>query len=633
MSQSEPHSNQPRTTASHKDKEKSVPRDPAPQVRAALPADGRIRNRLVTPPRNPTDGPRVINTPNSRGLRSVSLISPTAKDLDSWLMQDLQDTMLTADMLDMILECVRRCRKDGSTTDKGGPGNAEKNFSDPTTKEEEGEGGDGAQDAHDKHEADDEHETRDEPRAHGEQEAHGDQDALGGQEDVSMKPDLQDLIDSLPILGECLRKVSPLCNPDWEYLDGEKNHSSTAQHIRDRIHEYRIATAEKDRYKPLILLFNKILQATRDLDLPLRSAPRGIHIMFHNTSNSQQVGLSSKSRPDFGIFRSTDVNTRSSNPRPDGAEAHDMWDAHAFTTATVSPRGPRAYTYGQQLSAGEVKVFGKPLAEPPQWYTVDPDNIHLTYVPAIPPSTCKDQDHLQSEASLGTGNPDAVLTDSNALRSVASTSTRGTFIRSRSSAQQSAVSSIRITPLPSTSTSSKRKAGDALGSKAKRRRIQGDPTQSEGAMLQQITRYAYDILGSSISRTHVVNLTVNGEYSFPTHDIIRIWWFDKEKVIQSTGLNFILDLPLLVVLLATFQRFDYQDWGVGTFLTPERPKDDNSVTTDSDSRVEHAPTPTSNADSTTTADAILGSPGGPHWFSFSKTRIRIDTSNPAFEGL
>lgn len=49
-------------------------------------------------------------------------------------------------------------------------------------------------------------------------------------------------------------------------------------------------------------------------------------------------------------------------------------------------------------------------------------------------------------------------------------------------------------------------------------------------------------------------------------DNIWLWWYDRQGVIQSTGFNFIQNLPHYLLLLLCFQRFELEDWGINTDL-------------------------------------------------------------------
>lgn len=98
-------------------------------------------------------------------------------------------------------------------------------------------------------------------------------------------------------------------------------------------------------------------------------------------------------------------------------------------------------------------------------------------------------------------------------------------------------------------------------------------------------------------------------------------------MIQSTGLNFILDLPLLLVLLATLQRFNYADWGIGTFLTPQQPGEDISLMDNSNSDEVHEATFALESARQSEPRDILESTDQ-LWFSFPSAHVKLDMMNP-----
>ncbi|CAE6421160.1 unnamed protein product [Rhizoctonia solani] len=52
---------------------------------------------------------------------------------------------------------------------------------------------------------------------------------------------------------------------------------------------------------------------------------------------------------------------------------------------------------------------------------------------------------------------------------------------------------------------------------------------------------------------------------------VWIWWFDRQGAIQSTGINFIEDLPRFMVFLFAIQRLTLADWGFDVKLDPSIP--------------------------------------------------------------
>jgi len=44
-------------------------------------------------------------------------------------------------------------------------------------------------------------------------------------------------------------------------------------------------------------------------------------------------------------------------------------------------------------------------------------------------------------------------------------------------------------------------------------------------------------------------------------DVAWVWYYDRQRTIQCSGINFIQDLPRFMVLLYAVQRFSLADWG------------------------------------------------------------------------
>ncbi|KAG1768250.1 hypothetical protein EV702DRAFT_979512, partial [Suillus placidus] len=46
-----------------------------------------------------------------------------------------------------------------------------------------------------------------------------------------------------------------------------------------------------------------------------------------------------------------------------------------------------------------------------------------------------------------------------------------------------------------------------------------------------------------------------------TDNIVWVWYYDRQGIIQSSGIDFMKDLPRFMVLLYALQRFNLSDWG------------------------------------------------------------------------
>ncbi|KIK35035.1 hypothetical protein CY34DRAFT_96861 [Suillus luteus UH-Slu-Lm8-n1] len=50
--------------------------------------------------------------------------------------------------------------------------------------------------------------------------------------------------------------------------------------------------------------------------------------------------------------------------------------------------------------------------------------------------------------------------------------------------------------------------------------------------------------------------------------MIYLWYFDRQDVIQCSGINFVQDLPRFMVLLLAMQRMPYAEWGYNRLFEP-----------------------------------------------------------------
>ncbi|KDN33785.1 hypothetical protein RSAG8_13114, partial [Rhizoctonia solani AG-8 WAC10335] len=72
---------------------------------------------------------------------------------------------------------------------------------------------------------------------------------------------------------------------------------------------------------------------------------------------------------------------------------------------------------------------------------------------------------------------------------------------------------------------------------------------------------AAEMLYCSLGRRHAFGLVIIDATSW-------VWWYDRQGAIQSTGIDFIHNLPHFLVLLFVLQRFTLADWGFDTELDP-----------------------------------------------------------------
>ena len=152
-------------------------------------------------------------------------------------------------------------------------------------------------------------------------------------------------------------------------------------------------------------------------------------------------------------------------------------------------------------------------------------------------------------------------------------------LRPRKSSTQS-VSKRKGTQVPRASgiksqpvSGSKRKSGDVNHQS----RESGNKKQLVEVPLKRLTKstqcavYGASMLSDKKNASYAITLLTIGELSvtysvIPELDVspddyLYIWYYDREGPILTHGINFVQDLPWLLVLLLAFQRFTAADWG------------------------------------------------------------------------
>ncbi|KAG2156721.1 uncharacterized protein EDB93DRAFT_863999 [Suillus bovinus] len=103
-------------------------------------------------------------------------------------------------------------------------------------------------------------------------------------------------------------------------------------------------------------------------------------------------------------------------------------------------------------------------------------------------------------------------------------------------------------------SSSKRKATDTLESAPKKSKANPDDTDADLDVTVQTGLYAAEMFAANLGVNYLLNIIV-------VDDVMWIWYYDRQGVIQCSGINFIQDLPRFMVLLYALQRFKLHDWG------------------------------------------------------------------------
>jgi hypothetical protein len=139
----------------------------------------------------------------------------------------------------------------------------------------------------------------------------------------------------------------------------------------------------------------------------------------------------------------------------------------------------------------------------------------------------------------------------------------------RKSTEELRASGIKSQPV----SGSKRKSSDvnqqSRGSGNKKRLVEVPLKQLKKSV--QCAVYGASMLSNKKNVSHAITLLTIGELSvmfsvvpqliLSPDDHLYIWYYDRQGPVLTHGINFVQDLPYLLVLLFAFQRFTTTDWG------------------------------------------------------------------------
>ncbi|KAG2083002.1 hypothetical protein BD769DRAFT_1682918 [Suillus cothurnatus] len=330
------------------------------------------------------------------------------------------------------------------------------------------------------------------------------------------------------LLQKCLRAVLPVCNG---HVSAGGIHSSG---VGTALKNYVRPGVENKFYGPFTEATNIALACLEGIKVDgMRTpVPAVDMICQQNDVPMYQTHQTEKStrKPDVVILPLSSACAPFGDEKGDkkgkqkDEEKHDTkCKTHMVKNAMAKPPAPLLWTDVLACIEFKRKTPGrtKGISSPPPSYTV------TDYIPTKPEYL--PVDHLEA------GDPTPV--PSQAPVQPASDTARLS-------------SGLTAEPPSKGGSSSKRKAADTLESSAKKPRINPD----EPDVTVQTGLYAAEMFAANLAVNHLINLIVVDE-------VMWIWYYDRQGTIQSSGINFIQDLPRFMVLLYALQRFKLEDWG------------------------------------------------------------------------
>ncbi|KAH0829145.1 hypothetical protein J3R83DRAFT_2639 [Lanmaoa asiatica] len=340
--------------------------------------------------------------------------------------------------------------------------------------------------------------------------------------------------DSTRLFEECLEKVLPICNGE-----AQVNNKSDIK--------LNSCKRENELYPLFVTAANVALLYLRDLKIdglrPAKDDDSSICFHVHDplTLTQSHQGQLSERKPDVVIVSQSDAYNANAS------EGQILfWQDMLLTVLTKAPE--KSLDWRNVRTFVEFKRTMKKMAVPPDRYTVK----------AITPP--QQHEYLSADDSNDEIEPEV-------LRAQPPPSESGEYIFSRFTPWGSFSVLVRqsarqLEKAAATISDSRKRTSEQLGpSESQSKRQKSEPTKSHPAIVQA-GYYAAEMFAAYAARQHVVGLVIVG-------DVLYVWWYDRQGTIQCSGLNFIEDLPRLLVLLLAMQRFEAKHWGLNPHVDPK----------------------------------------------------------------
>ncbi|KAG2092324.1 uncharacterized protein F5147DRAFT_779719 [Suillus discolor] len=334
------------------------------------------------------------------------------------------------------------------------------------------------------------------------------------------------------LLQKCLQAVLPVCNGQVSTALANSSDIATA------LHEYVLPGLENKYYSPFIKATNIALACLEETKVDGMCAPvptvdmicQQNDMPMHQTHQT----VTSTRKPDLVILpfdsACAPFETKNQDTEKDTEKRDEKRKAHMDKNAMASPKNLRWKDILACIEFKRKKKLGS--APPPPSYKVK------GYVPTKPEYL--PVHHLQVE-DLAPGPSKTPST--------------------QPASHTALPSSGPTTAQSSKGGSSKRLAHDTLES-ATTKKKKTDELDADPDVTVQMGLYAAEMFAANLGVNHLLNLVV-------IDDTIWIWYYDRQGIIQSSGINFLQDLPRFMVLLYALQRFKLEDWGRNEAFLPD----------------------------------------------------------------
>ncbi|KAJ1304185.1 hypothetical protein OPQ81_008585 [Rhizoctonia solani] len=299
--------------------------------------------------------------------------------------------------------------------------------------------------------------------------------------------------------------------------------------------EYKQAGKEMHHYMPFVQFANHALKLLSPLSPEGLRATLGLEVLFQVNNPQWVKGLNgSISSPDIVLIFLPSARQVHRDP---AGNWNDIVD-------TYSASSPKRLEWPDILAPLELKCNHHPMcSETPTKYSTGLNSL------IKPISVPRDQ-----VALVGLHSNDTTTTS--ALASISSNSAHSIAYAASSEASSSVSRQPKRTSghldLDASEPASKRPKSELRNHDIKQTR--------EDAIVQSRINGA-EMLHCSLGRRHALAMLI-------IDTTIWVWWYDRQGAIQSSGFDFVKDLPHFLILLLALQRFHIGNWGFDNELDP-----------------------------------------------------------------
>ncbi|KAK1221272.1 hypothetical protein PQX77_015932 [Marasmius sp. AFHP31] len=372
---------------------------------------------------------------------------------------------------------------------------------------------------------------------------------------LSIVKDLYDTEDPWPILRSILDCTTKIANGETPpcKAGGEQTVKGKIPIIKSKLESYCTVSGETDRYAPFVVTINSALFVLQQVKIDGITDLNTNDLFFlrHDPTEIE------------GVHRLGERNKR----KPDLTATTRAIAEPIFSEAIAASKGAASKGAASRGSPQEKleELAPEPIPKPLSWGQV---------LNAVELKKKKNANDLKTQLDA--------LKGTYTVPDTTASTTGGADAASMEELQEIVAKHDRMCSrgLPSDDTRSvQANVGQSTESSCGKRRAHSPTHDSDRATkhvkvniedhthpVLQVFGYGAEMMNAGFDRAHAMNWLI-------TDTVLHLWHFDREGPIQTSGFDFILELPYFLAFLYLLQRFQTKHWG----FIPEMRSDGTSL--------------------------------------------------------